>query len=176
MFVTRDITLGVGFHAAQARLVNLVHGSGFNRASQAAYEAGLATVIRVGPFGELPGASKLVRVRFLEPVYHAEAMTVGLRWEATGLAGGLFPVLDADISLVREGEQMTRLALLGAYRPPLGRIGAGLDKGIFNRVAAATIRTLMRSIADALAGPEAAADHEVNGQQFWLADLAQVGP
>jgi hypothetical protein len=118
MFVAHHITLDVGFRPAQARLANLVCGRGLNGASQAAYEAGLASVIRVGPFGEVPGASKLVQVRFLDPVCHAEALTVGLRWEATGLTGGLFPVLDADISLVPEGEQKTRLALAGAYRPP----------------------------------------------------------
>src|SRR5215470_4476255 len=140
MFVTHDITLGVGFGVAQARLANLVHGSWLSGASQAAYKAGLARAIRVGPFGDMPGASKLVQVRFLDPVYHPEAMTVGLRWEATGPAGGLFPVLDADISLAREGEQKTRLALIGAYRPPLGHFGAGLDRAILNRVATATIR------------------------------------
>lgn len=107
MFVSHDMTLGVGFRSAQARLVNLVHGCGLHGASQAAYEAGLASVIRVGPFGEVPGASKLVHIRFLDPVYHAEAITVGLRWEATGLTGVLFPVLDADISLRPEGDQTT---------------------------------------------------------------------
>ena len=170
MFVTHDITIGVGFRSAQARLVNLVHGSGLSGASQAAYQAGLASVIRVGPFGDVPGGSKLVQVRFLDPVYHAEAMTVGLRWEASGLTGGLFPVFDADISLLPEGGQRTRLVLAGAYRPPLGRVGAGLDRTILNRVAAATIRALLRRVADALDSPEAAAaeDHDMDGQQSQL--------
>lgn len=159
MFVAHDTILSVGFGAAQARLANLVHGGGLSGASQAAYQAGLARTIRVGPLGEVPGVSKLVRVRFLDPVYHAEAITVGLRWEATGLTGGLFPVLDADINIVPAGEQKARLALAGAYRPPLGRFGAGLDRAILNRVATATIRALLRSIADALATPEAAAEN-----------------
>jgi hypothetical protein len=77
-------------------------------------------------------------------------MTVALRWEATGAAGGLFPVLDAHISLAPAAEHATRLALTGSYRPPLGRIGAALDKAILNRVAAATIHALLHSIADAL--------------------------
>jgi hypothetical protein len=177
MFVTHGITLGVGSRPAQARLAKLVHGNGLNGASQAAYQAGLANMIRVGPFGDVPGASKLVRVRFLDPAYHAEAMTVGLRWEATGRTGGLFPVLDADISLAPEGEQKTRLALTGSYRPPLGRFGAGLDRAILNRVAAATIRALLRNIADALASPQAVEEtRDTNGQQSRPADLAPVGP
>ena len=125
MFVAHEMTLGVGFGRAQTRLANLVQGNVLSGASQAAYKAGLASVIRVGPFGEMPGASKLVRVRFLDPVYHAEAMSVGFRWEATGVTGGLFPALDADISLTPDGEQTTRLALAGVYRPPLGRLGEG---------------------------------------------------
>jgi hypothetical protein len=177
MFVTHGIILDVGFGAAQARLANLVHGSGLSGVSKAAYQAGLASVIRVGPFGEAPGVSKLVRVRFLNPVYRAEAMTVGLRWEATGLTGGLFPVLDADISLAPDGEQKTRLALVGAYRPPLGRFGAGLDRAILNRAAAATIRALLRNVADALASPKAETRNgDRNDQRPRLADLAPVGP
>src|SRR6266545_2378493 len=120
MFVAHEMTLGVGFGRAQTRLANLVQGNVLSGASQAAYKAGLASVIRVGPFGEMPGASKLVRVRFLDPVYHAEAMSVGFRWEATGVTGGLFPALDADISLTPDGAQTTRLALAGCYRPPRG--------------------------------------------------------
>jgi len=177
MFVTHHITLGTGFRPAQATLANLVHGSGLSGASQSAYEAGLASAIRVGPFGDVPVASKLVRVRFLDPVYHAEAMTVGLRWEATGITSGLFPVLDADISLAPEGEQKTRLALTGAYRPPLGRFGAGLDRAILNRVAMATIRALLRSIADAITSPEAAAEYrDTSGQKSRPAALAPIGP
>lgn len=177
MFVTQDTTLGTGFGLAQARLASLLRGSGLSGASQAAYLAGLAGAIRVGPFGDVPGTSKLVQVRFLDPVYHPEAMTVGMRWEATGPAGGLFPVLDADISLAPEGEQKTRLALVGAYRPPLGRFGAGLDRAILNRVAVATIRALLGSIADALASPRGTTeDREANGQKSPLADLAPVRP
>jgi hypothetical protein len=79
--------------------------------------------------------------------------TVWLRWEATGPVGGLFPVLDADLQLRSEGLEKTRLTLNGCYRPPLGRLGAGLDRAVLHRVAAATIRALLRGIADTLAEP-----------------------
>ena len=78
---------------------------------------------------------------------------MGLRWEATGITGVLFPVLDADISLSPAGEEATRLALVGAYRPPLDGVGATLDKVILNRVATATIATLLEHVATALASP-----------------------
>jgi hypothetical protein len=158
MFVTQELMLDVSFQAAQARLANLARGGELSGSSETAYEDGLASSLRVGPFGDVPGASKLVRVSLLDPVYRGEAMRLGLRWEATGVTGGLFPVLDADISLTPAGEETTRLALAGVYRPPLGRFGAGLDRVILNQVATATIRVLLRSVADALASPGTAAD------------------
>jgi hypothetical protein len=110
-------------------------------------------VIRVGPVGDAAAASKLVRVRYLDPVCRGDVMTLALRWEATGVTGALFPVLDADITLTPAGHQATRLALAGSYRAPLGGLGAGLDKAILNRVATATIRALLRNVADNLASP-----------------------
>jgi len=148
MFATHELELGVSCPAAQARLVNLAYGNGLSGASRDAYEGGFAPLIRVGPLGDVPGASKLVRVRFLDPVYRGGAMTLGLRWEATGMSGGLFPVLDADLTLTPAGEHTTRLALTGSYRPPLGRLGAGLDRAILHQAATATIRSLVHNIAD----------------------------
>jgi hypothetical protein len=96
---------------------------------------------------------KLVRVRYLDPVCRGDVMTLALRWEATGVTGALFPVLDADITLTPAGQQGTRLALAGSYRAPLGGLGAGLDKAILNRVGTATIRALLRNVAGSLASP-----------------------
>lgn len=79
-----------------------------------------------------------------------------LRWEATGPAGGLFPVLDGDSTLTPAGEDAARLALAGVYRPPLGRLGASLDRAVLHRVADATIRALLRAVADAVTSPAVA--------------------
>jgi len=46
------------------------------------------------------------------------------------------------------------MMLNGCYRPPLGRLGAGLDRAILHRIAAATIRALLRGIADTLTEPK----------------------
>ena len=79
-------------------------------------------------------------------------MTVGLRWEAAGAAGAAFPVLDANISISPAGDETARLALAGSYRPPLGRLGTGLDRAVMHGMATATIHCLLRSVAGALAG------------------------
>jgi hypothetical protein len=63
-------------------------------------------------------------------------------------------VLDADLMIMAEGSEKTRIMLNGCYRPPLGRLGAGLDRAVMHRVASATIRTLLRSIAGELTEPE----------------------
>ena len=105
----------------------------------------------MGPAG--PVAAKLVRVRFLDPVYRSDVMTVGLRWEAAGAAGTLFPVLDANISISPAGDETARLTLEGSYRPTLGRLGATLDRAIMHKVATATMRCLLQSVAEALVSP-----------------------
>jgi hypothetical protein len=152
---------------ARVRLAQIASASGLVSASQAAYQDGLTHLTRVGPFGDTPGLSKLVAVRVLDPVYREDLMTVALRWEATGTAGGLFPVLDANISLSPAGEHPTRLALTGSYRPPLGHIGTALDKAILSRVAAATIHALLHSIAGTLANPAAARYATDNTSRRW---------
>lgn len=153
-----ELVVGVCCRTARARLAKLVAEGGLHGSSQAAYEDGFASLIRVGPFGSVRGASKLVRVRFLEPADRGDTLTLGLRWEATGLTSGLFPVLDGDISVGPAGGQATRLVLIGSYRPPLGHLGAGLDRMVLGQVATATVRALLRSIADALASPATAVD------------------
>jgi hypothetical protein len=152
MFVRRDLLLDLSFEAGRARLVNLVRAGTLAGASHAAYEAGFA-VIRVGPLGNVPGAGKLVRVSFLDPADRDGLLRVGLRWEATGIAGDLFPVLDGDFSLTPAGAGAARLALAGVYRPPLGWLGARLDAAVLHKVADATFSALLRSVADSLVSP-----------------------
>lgn len=118
--------------------------------SQGAYGDGLTGLARVGPLGAAPGVSKLVEVHFLDVAVRGESAVLALRWQATGPGGRLFPALDADLALTPIGEHATRLSLSGAYRPPLGPVGAGLDRAIFHTVAQATIRSLLTRVADAL--------------------------
>jgi hypothetical protein len=168
MFVRHELLLDVGFEAARARLASLTHRGLLGKASDGAYADGLAGLIRVGPFGDVLGASKLVSVRLLEPVPRDDVMVQPLRWEATGVTGRLFPVLDADLTLAAASAARTLMTLNGAYRPPLAGIGAGLDRVVLHRVATATIRSLLSRIADALAIPAPAAgpaEQPAAGQQ-----------
>jgi hypothetical protein len=167
MFIARELLVAARCGLAQARLARIAGASGLVGVSQAAYEDGLTHLVRVGPLGDTRGVSKLVAVRVLDPVYREDTMTIAVRWEATGATGGLFPVLDADISLSPAGEQSTRLALSGSYRPPLGRTGAALDKAVLSRVAAATISALLRSVADAVTSKATAAQPADDATPWW---------
>jgi hypothetical protein len=55
------------------------------------------------------------------------------------------------------------LTLNGCYRPPLGRLGSGLDRAVLHRIAAATIRALLRGIAGMLTEPKNVPAHYQKG-------------
>ena len=63
------------------------------------------------------------------------------------------------------------MRITGAYRPPLDGLGEGLDQAGLHRVAGATLRSLLRSIAATLAGPAA----EATGQDAAGPGLAAGG-
>ena len=153
MFAVHEVTVAAGFDVAAARLTHFVNRGALRDASELAYEGGQVAGLRVGPFGGVRALSKLVQVRFTEPVERDESITVPLRWEATGPTGELFPVLDADLTLTADGDGQTRVRLDGSYRPPFGRAGAALDRAVMSRLAGATIRSLVESVAEAVADP-----------------------
>ena len=168
MFVADEITVSAGFAPAATRLLHVINQGVLHTASTAAYEEGLTAVLRVGPFGEMRGASKLIRVQFLAPVRRGATISVPLRWEAAGAVGDLFPVLDADLILARDGDDRVRLGLSGSYRPPFGRAGAALDRAVMKRVAAATIRSLLEGMAHSIADPAPQPRPEPGPVPTWL--------
>jgi hypothetical protein len=99
MFLAEETTVAVGFADATRRLTHVINHGAIHAASAAAYEHGQTVVLRVGPAGDRPGLSKLVRAQFLPPVQRGGMLNLTLRWEATGPGGELFPALDADLLL-----------------------------------------------------------------------------
>jgi hypothetical protein len=166
MFVAEEVTLSVGVDGARMRLANLVSGGVLDAASRATYlEQGVALL----PVGPVRGISKLVKVRMRGPVTRGETSLVTLRWEVVGAGGALFPVLDADLTLRAGGDAVAVLRLDGSYRPPLGLVGASLDRAVLGHVAAATARAFLRQVADAIvsAEPTAAAGPPNAAQVRW---------
>ena len=154
MFARQEVILDLDFPTARARLALLMCGDWLDSVSQNAYVEGLSGQIRVGPFGPVPGMSKLVAVRLLEPVPHDDVVVLPLRWEATGRMGRLFPVLDANLTLSEGGDGKAVLRFTGVYRPPLAALGGELDQIVLHRVATATVKSLLARIVGLLCANE----------------------
>src|ERR1700757_3841401 len=104
MFTDQSVGLDMDYPAARARFLRLAHRDWLDGFSRDAYADGLVGEMRVGPFGSVPGAPKLVRVRLLDPVPRDDMVLVPIRWEATGPMGRLFPVLDANLIVAADGQ------------------------------------------------------------------------
>jgi hypothetical protein len=169
VFLSAQTVVDVTFDLARVRLADLARDGWLADASGDAYGEWGQHLARVGPLGSAPGLSRLVDVRFRDVVTHEGSAALALRWEAVGPGGGLFPVLDADIALAPHEQSQTLLAITGVYRPPLGAVGAALDRAVLHRVAAATVQGFVNRVGRAVADPAAAAApqtaHEAPG---WL--------
>jgi hypothetical protein len=148
MFVGDEVGLDVSLEVARAGLVRLARGGWLSSASEDAYGFGVAGLSRVGALG----LTREVRVQARELAERDGSAGLAIRWEVTGPGGGLFPVLDADLTVHGTEGDSTLLTLAGAYRPPLGPLGQALDRAILHRVAAATIRNFLSRVAAEITG------------------------
>ena len=146
MFVTEETTIALPFGWAGAQLGSTIESGWLGEVSDQAYAAGLAVLARAGPLGDVSGLAKTVQVRLSGPRERRMGVAYALRWEAGGPAGGLFPVLDADLSLIRVDASRTRLAIIGCYRPAPGTLSVQLDRLLLSGMARATLRSLLDSV------------------------------
>lgn len=158
MFIHATLELPIPAATAIDRLYPALRHDHFGELSDKAYQAGLVTLARVGPFGDVPGLAKTVRLQLLEPRPVDDVMRVPMRWVATGATGQLFPALDADLDVATVDEQRSELSIHAVYTPPLGAVGAGVNGLLLHRAARATIRALLRGLGRSLTSPETTAD------------------
>ena len=163
MFVGAETVVAVAYEVAGIRLENLAGGGWLAGASSDAYREWGRDLARIWPLGSSAGLSRLVDVRFRQAVTYQRSAVLAMRWEAVGPGGGLFPVLDADITLAPYRQSLTLLSLTGAYRPPLGAVGAALDRVVLHRVATATVQEFVDRIGNAVADPAGAGVPEAAG-------------
>jgi hypothetical protein len=151
VFVSDEVVLDVSLPAARA---GLIRSGLLGGASAGAYRDGIAGLARPGAAAGLPG---LVQVYVQDLAAGGDPGRLALRWEAAGPDGGLFPALDADITLAPAGERSTTLTVTGVYRLPPGSAGAGLDQAIVRAVATTTIRAFLYRVTGAISHPAGAA-------------------
>jgi hypothetical protein len=139
------------FRAARTRLEILARDGILLRASEVAYSEGTTVLVKAA--GPEAGLTRLAETRLEDQAGTEDCAHIVLQWEAIGADGKLFTALDADLMLVPAGDQITALALAGAFRPQPGQAGAGLDRKVVRECAAATIRAFLAQVACALAHP-----------------------
>jgi len=153
MFVGDQARLGVGFAAARVSLGTLARVGLLAGVARLAYADGISGLHRAVTLNGPSGSPELVDVQARELVMHDEIATLALRWQAWDPAAGLFPALDANLTLV-PGHPAALLTLAGAYRPPPGYAEAGLDPVIVHQAASATIASFLNRVADTHSDPD----------------------
>jgi hypothetical protein len=145
------VLLDASFRAARARLGILARDGMLRWASEVAYGEGITSLVNAA--GPAAGLTRLAGA-CLENLADSDRWAhIALQWEAIAADGRLFTALDADLMLVPAGDQITALALVGAYRPQPGRYGAALDQAMVRECAAAAIRSFLARVACALVHP-----------------------
>lgn len=106
--------------------------------------------VKVGPENWPALLAKTVEVQFGPVRSHGDVTLLAFSWHATG-TGSLFPALDADLELSPLGQNRTELTLRGRYEPPGGILGRRIDQLLLHRLADATVRAFLSSLAARLA-------------------------
>jgi hypothetical protein len=145
VFVEAELPIALTFEVAKRALDRALADGGLVAESRRAVEDGLVFVMPVGPRGAR-GPSTQVMVKLLPSRYVGEGLVVPLRWEVTGPAGALFPALDANLELRAVNPLMSQFLVIGRYEPPLGRLGARMDRAGMSKVASATMTALLREL------------------------------
>ncbi|HET7421648.1 MAG TPA: hypothetical protein VFL27_14815 [Candidatus Dormibacteraeota bacterium] len=94
---------------------------------------------------------KHVRLKVGSMPYGARAGRVMLpvSWETTG-GPPIFPKMEGTVHVEPAGPDLTRLTLNAMYDPPLGSLGALLDRALMHRLADMTMADFVERLAAAL--------------------------
>jgi hypothetical protein len=141
------VPLDTGFRTARARLENLARDEMLPWACEVAYGEAVTGLVKLA--GPAAGLTRLAGVRLDDLAQTENCVHIPLQWTAIAADGQLFTALDADLMLVRAGDQTTTLSLAGAYRPPPGP-AAGLDRAIMRHCATAAVHGFLALVAGAL--------------------------
>ena len=86
---------------------------------------------RVADYIDVPGPLAMGRIQLSwEPVEHED----------------VYPVVTADLEIEPINDRRTMVSLLASYQPPLGRIGAVVDRVAMHRVAESALRRFFEGL------------------------------
>lgn len=146
MFVEAFVPVALPVAAARAALSTALAGPNLVDESNRAYAEGLNALLDLA----VHGLSKEVQVRTLPSRSVGQMTVMPIRWEATGIAGELFPALDADLCLTPVNDVTSLLSIIGRYAPPLGRVGEVLDRTLLSGTAQASVETFVQGLSAAM--------------------------
>lgn len=132
MFVESVTEIEAPLPSVERRLKKLI--SQTDGADGVIYHSDGVLRARVGP----KGVTRQVALEVWGPEVHWYGVVYPFRWRAVG-ATKLFPELNADLVLSKDGPDRTKLTLRGTYEPPLGSVGRMADRALLSRVAEATV-------------------------------------
>ena len=90
---------------------------------------------RVADYADVPGPLPMGRVQLVwEPIDHAD----------------IYPAITADLEIEPIDDRRTMVSLLAAYEPPLGRIGAVVDRVAMHRIAEAALARFFEGLLSEL--------------------------
>jgi hypothetical protein len=145
------VPLNLGFPAARTRLRHLARDGMLQRACEVAYGQGVAALAELaGPAARL---TRLADVCLADLTETGDRAHIALQWDAIDADGTLFTALLADLMLAPAGEQACTLSLAGAYWPPPGLAGAGLDQVIVRCCVTAVTGSFLDTVACELNHP-----------------------
>ena len=127
----------------------------FQRATNAAVGRAqdVATQLRVNVGAVEIGTGVAIHVSSVasdtHPALHVPLTRLRLEWKAVQSAG-LFPSMEAELSVYPLSSSETQLDLRGEYRPPLGLVGTAVDSVILHRVAEASVHRFLRDVSERL--------------------------
>lgn len=145
------VLLNVGFHAAQTRLRSLARDGMLQRACEVAYGEGVTALAELaGPAARL---TRLASACLADLTETGDRAHIAFQWDAIDADGTLFTVLLADLMLVPAGEQASALSLAGAFWPPPGLTGTGLDQVTLHCCVMAITGSFLDTVACELGHP-----------------------
>jgi hypothetical protein len=109
----------------------------------------LAATLRVGVGALEIGADVKIAVRAVNEKVSAlgdRRTDLEIAWTAAK-AAGLFPYMEATLSVYPLSSRESQIDLYGRYRPPLGVVGTALDAMVGHRIAEASVLRFVQDIA-----------------------------
>lgn len=135
--VTGDVVLPVAAGVAADRLA---------RAFGAVGQRGQVLMV-VGPGRRPHVVGKQVRATLSRRGRRSSTEVFDLDWEPVGPAAAAYPPLRAVVGITPVAVTSSLLSIVATYRPPLGALGATVDRAAMSRVADATIASVLHRLA-----------------------------